>query len=252
MAKWIWRGRTLGGKSRALPAESLPKHTEDLHIPGGGIIRELVFGANDGLVAAFAVASGVNGAGVKSNVIFIAGIAELIGGTIAMGLGAYLSTKSQIEYFRGEMNREAYEVDNFPDTERQEIREIYEAKGFQGEILEKIISHITSDRKRWIDIMMHEELGLSLDGTTTPIKSGIATGFAYTFGAFMPVIPYAFMQPLHGLIASAIITLSVLFGAGAAKTIVTGKNFLRSGFESMAIGGLAAAATFLAGKIFAR
>ena len=243
MAKWTWRGRMLSGKN-------LPSHTETVHIPGGGIVRELVFGANDGLVAAFAVASGVNGAGVKSSVIFIAGLAELIGGTISMALGAYLSTKSQIEYYSGEMNREAYEVDNFPDVERQEIREIYESKGFKGEILEKIISHITSDRKRWVDIMMREELGLSLDGTM-PIKSGIATGCAYTFGALMPVIPYGFMQPLPGLIASAIITLTVLFGVGAAKTIVTGKNLFRSGFESMAIGGLAAAATFLAGKIFA-
>ncbi len=244
MAKWTWRGRMLNGKN-------LPSHTEAAHIPGGGIIRELVFGANDGLVAAFAVASGVNGAGVKSSVILIAGLAELIGGTISMALGAYLSTKSQIEYYRGEMNREAYEVDNFPEVERQEIREIYESKGFKDEILEKIISHITSDRKRWVEIMMNEELGLSLDPSTSPSKSAVATGGAYAFGALMPVIPYMFMQPGSGLLASAAVTLTVLFGVGAAKTIVTGKNLLRSGFESMAIGGLAAAATFLAGKMFA-
>jgi hypothetical protein len=124
MAKWTWRGSMLSGKN-------LPSHTETVHIPGGGIVRELVFGANDGLVAAFAVASGVNGAGVKSNVILIAGLTELIGGTISMALGAYLSTKSQIEYYNGEVDREAYEVDNSPDVERQEIREIYESKGFK-------------------------------------------------------------------------------------------------------------------------
>ncbi len=244
MGKWTWRGRTLSGKN-------LPSHTEAAHIPGGGIVRELVFGANDGLVAAFAVASGVNGAGIRSNVILIAGLAELIGGTISMALGAYLSTKSQIEYYRGEMNREAFEVDNFPEVERQEIREIYQSKGFSGEILEKIISHITSDRKRWVDIMMNEELGLSLDAGISPLKSGIATGGAYAFGALMPVIPYAFLAPASGLTASAIITLCVLFGVGAAKTVVTGKNPLRSGLESMSIGSLAAAATFLAGRIFA-
>ncbi len=164
-----------------LSGKNLPSHTETDHIPGGGIVRELVVGANDGLVAAFAVASGVNGAGVKSNVILIAGLAELIGGMISMALGAYLSTKSQIEYYNGEMNREVYEVDNLPDVERQEIREIYESKGLKGEILEKIISHITSDRKPWINKIMREELDMSLDNTTTPIKSGIATGCAYTF-----------------------------------------------------------------------
>ncbi len=244
MAKWSWRGRVLNDAGAA-------SHTETAHIPGGSIVRELVFGANDGLVAAFAVASGVNGAGVKSSVILIAGMAELIGGTISMALGAYLSTKSQIEYYQGEMSREGYEVDKFPEVERDEIREIYEAKGFHGEMLEKIISHITSDKKRWIDIMMREELGLSLDTVTSPKKSGIATGGAYAFGALMPILPYTFMQPLPGLIASAILTLIVLFGVGAAKTVVTGKILLRSGFESMAIGGLAAAATFLAGRLFA-
>ncbi len=244
MAKWSWRGRIMSGKD-------IDAHTEAVHVPGGSIVRELVFGANDGLVAAFAVASGVNGAGVQSKVILIAGLAELIGGTISMALGAYLSTKSQIEYYRGEMNREGYEVDNFPEVEKQEIREIYEAKGFKGEMLERIISHITSDKDRWVEIMMREELGLSIDQTVSPLKSGIATGGAYAFGALMPIIPYLFMQPSNGLIASAVLTLSVLFGVGAAKTVVTGKNTLRSGLESMAIGGLAAAATFIAGRFFA-
>lgn len=244
MAKWSWRGRVLSGKDTT-------SHSEAVHIPGGSIVRELVFGANDGLVAAFAVASGVNGAGVRGNVILIAGLAELIGGTISMALGAYLSTKSQIEYYGGEKDREAYEVDKFPEVERQEIREIYRAKGFNGDILERIIDHITSDKGRWIDIMMQEELGLSLDQTVSPLKSGIATGVAYAFGALMPILPYIFMQPGTGLVASAALTLSVLFGVGAAKTVVTGKNAWRSGFESMAIGGLAAAATFIAGKMFA-
>ncbi len=244
MAKWMWRGKTLQGKDSA-------SHTEALHIPGGSIVRELVFGANDGLVAAFAVASGVNGAGVKSNIIFIAGMAELIGGTISMALGAYLSTKSQIEYYRGEMNREGYEVDNFPEVEKQEVRDIYTAKGFTGEILDKIISHVTADKSRWVNIMMQEELGLSLDQNISPLKSGIATGLAYAFGALMPIIPYLFTQPAQGLVASVIITLSVLFGVGAAKTIVTGKSFFRSGLESMAIGGLAAAATYVGGRVFA-
>ncbi|MGC8654696.1 MAG: VIT1/CCC1 transporter family protein [Candidatus Kryptoniota bacterium] len=224
-------------------------HTEKSHIPGGGIVRELVFGANDGLVAAFAVASGVNGAGVTSSIILIAGLAELIGGTISMSLGAYLSTKSQIEYYDGEMKRERYEVEQFPEIEKQEIREIYQEKGFHGEILERIIEHITSDKNRWVDIMMKEELGLSLDQSISPIKSASAIGAAYALGAFMPIIPYIFLQPAAGLIASGLLTLAALFSVGAAKTFITGKKFLRSGFESMIIGGLAATATFLAGKL---
>jgi VIT1/CCC1 family predicted Fe2+/Mn2+ transporter len=98
-------------------------------------VRGLVFSANDGLVAAFAVISGVHGADQTSKVILIAGMAELIGGMIAMGLGAYLSVKSALEYFHGERAREEYEVEHYPERERHEVYEIYREKGFEPPIL---------------------------------------------------------------------------------------------------------------------
>jgi vacuolar iron transporter family protein len=221
-------------------------HSEAPHMPGGGIVRELVFGANDGLVAAFAVVSGVHGAAVSAHVVFLAGVAELLGGTIAMGLGGYLAAKSEREYYDAERRREEHEVDLYPETERREVTEIFRGKGFEGPILDAVVAHVTAERERWVETMMREELGLSLD-RRSPGISGAATGLAYAFGAAMPTMPYAFLPESVAFRASVGLTLATLFFVGAAKTVVTGLSWWRAGFEAMLIGALAAAATFATG-----
>jgi VIT1/CCC1 family predicted Fe2+/Mn2+ transporter len=223
-------------------------HSEATHIPGGGIVRELVFGANDGLVAAFAVVSGVYGAAVPAHVVFLAGVAELIGGTIAMGLGGYLAMKSEREYYLAERQREEHEVDLYPETERREVREIFRAKGFHGDVLDAIVGHVTAERGRWVDTMMRDELGLSLDARS-PLLSGAATGLAYAFGAAMPTLPYAVFGLTAAFRVSIALTLATLFFVGAAKTVVTGRSWWRAGMEATIIGAAAAAATFLAGHV---
>ena len=224
-------------------------HSEAPHIPGGGIVRELVFGANDGLVAAFAVVSGVYGAAAPAHVVFLAGFAELIGGTIAMGLGGYLAVKSEREYYLAERGREEREVDLYPESERKEVREIFRAKGFHGEVLNAIVAHVTAERSRWVDTMMRDELGLSLDPHRLPAVAGVATGAAYAFGAAMPTLPYAALAPTAASRASIALTLATLFFVGAAKTVVTGRSWWRAGVEATVIGALAAGATFAAGLL---
>jgi len=228
-----------------------PGFHQETHVPGGGLVRDFVFGANDGLVAAFAVVSGVHGAQQTSQVILVAGMAELVGGMIAMGLGAYLSVKSALEYFHGERAREEYEVENFPEKERAEVYEIYREKGFEPPILDQIVDHIVADKSRWVNIMMREELNLVGEEQLSPVKSALATGAAYAFGAAMPVMPYAFSSNValafHWSIA---LTIGVLFLVGAAKTVVTGTKWWRSGLEAMFIGALAASATYGIGVWF--
>ncbi|MDP3939685.1 MAG: VIT1/CCC1 transporter family protein, partial [Deltaproteobacteria bacterium] len=150
---------------------AIKKGHQERHVPGGGFVREVVFGANDGLVAAFAVVAGVHGAQLTSKIILIAGMAEVVGGMISMGLGAYLSVKSAIEYIRGERLREEYEVREFPERERREIYDIYKEKGFEPPILDSIVDHICADEKRWVKIMMQEELNLVEEETLSPSKS---------------------------------------------------------------------------------
>ena len=228
-------------------------HTEAAHIPGGRSLRDLVFGANDGLVAAFAVVSGVHGAAVSTRIVLLAGLAELIGGTIAMGLGAFLASKSEREFILSEREREEREVREFPEEERKEVRTIYARKGFRGEALDQMVAHVTADPVFWVDTMMTEELGLSAAPTAAPLKSGIVVAIAYALGAAFPVIPYALPIEVHtAFVASIAATLVALFAAGAAKTLMTGRPWLRSGLETVLVGALAAAATFLAGRWIAQ
>src|ERR1051325_3291699 len=198
-------------------------HSEDAHIPGGKNVRDLVFGANDGLVAAFAVVSGVHGAAVSTRIILLAGLAELIGGTLAMGLGAFLASKSEREFILSEREREEREVREFPDEERKEVRTIYARKGFRGEALEQLVAHVTADPVFWVDTMMTEELGLAAAPMVTPVKSGLVVALAYALGAACPVSPYALPIGVHAaFLASIVATLLALFAAGAAKTFMTG------------------------------
>jgi VIT1/CCC1 family predicted Fe2+/Mn2+ transporter len=224
-------------------------HTEAAHIPGGRSLRDLVFGANDGLVAAFAVASGVRGASVSPRIVLLAGLAELIGGTIAMGLGAFLAAKSEREFILSEREREEREVVEFPDEERKEVRTIFSRKGFRGKALEQMVEHVTADPVFWVDTMMTEELGLSAMPQTSPLRSGLLVAFAYALGAAFPVVPYALPLSITAAFAWSIgLTLLALFAAGSLKTRMTGRPWLRSGLETVLIGALAAAATFAAGR----
>ncbi|MFL5416577.1 MAG: VIT1/CCC1 transporter family protein [Myxococcales bacterium] len=227
-------------------------HSEAAHIPGGKNVRDLVFGANDGLVAAFAVVSGVHGAAASTKFVLLAGLAELLGGTVAMGLGAFLAAKSEREYILEERAREEYEVARFPEVERREVRTIFENKGYRGAALDTIVSHVTADRKFWVDTMMTEELGLAVAPTVEPLRSGAVVAAAYALGAAFPVVPYALPIAISNAFAlSSILTLCTLFAAGAAKTKMTGRKWYRSGFESAMVGAIAAAATYVAGNLLA-
>jgi VIT1/CCC1 family predicted Fe2+/Mn2+ transporter len=225
-------------------------HTEAAHIPGGRSLRDLVFGANDGLLAAFAVVSGVHGAAVSTGIVLLAGLAELIGGTIAMGLGAFLAAKSEREFVMSEREREEREVIEFPEEERKEVRTIFARKGFKGEALEQMIAHVTADPVFWVDTMMTEELGLSAVPHTAPLRSGLVVAWAYALGAAFPVIPYALPVVVQSAFPLSVgCTLVALFVAGSLKTLMTGRPWLRSGLETVLVGALAAAATFLAGRL---
>jgi len=225
-------------------------HTEQIHSAGGPSVRDVMLGLNDGLVAAFAVTSGVAGAFSSPRVVVMAGMAEMLGGAVSMGLAAYASARAQYEYYQSEVQREREEIKRWPERERDEVRSIYRAKGFGGPLLDQIVAHITSDPSRWSGIMMREELGFGADVAEPPLKSATTVGVAYLLGAAVPLLPYVFAAPPLGIVISAIATIVVLFGVGAAKTIITTRSWWRSGLESMAIGIAAGAVTYGAGLLF--
>lgn len=225
-------------------------HTEQVHAAGGERIRDLILGLNDGLVASLAVTSGVSGAFTASRVVIMAGLSEMLGGAVSMGLAAFISARSQIEFYHSEIEREHLEMRKWPDRERDEIRAIYRAKGFTGKLLDDIVAHITSDPKRWSDVMMREELGLHHEHLEVPHRSALRVGISYLLGAAIPIIPYTILAPSVAVMVSAFVTIAALFAVGALKTILTSRSWWRSGLESLAVGVAAAIVTYGAGWIF--
>ncbi len=140
----------------------------------------------------------------------------------------------------------------FPEEERKEVRTIFARKGFRGEALEQMVEHVTADPTFWVDTMMTEELGLAAVPAVAPLRSGVVVAAAYGLGAAFPVVPYALPIAVQSAFAlSVAATLAALFVAGALKTRMTGRPWLRSGLETVLVGALAAAATFLAGRLIA-
>ncbi len=227
-------------------------HTERIHALGGGrSLRDVMLGLNDGLVAAFAVTSGVAGAFTTANIVVMAGLAEMLGGAVSMGLAAFASARAHLEFYRSEEQRERDEIRMWPDHERDEIRNIYRDKGFSGPLLDQIVSHIIADPARWRSVMMREELGFGAEVMEPPLRSALTVGGAYLLGAAVPLLPYLYVPQPLGVLISALATIVALFAVGAAKTVLTARSWWRSGLESMAIGVVAAAVTYSVGRIFA-
>jgi vacuolar iron transporter family protein len=226
-------------------------HTERIHAVGSGpSLRDLILGLNDGLVAAFAVTSGVAGAFSSNKIVVMAGLAEMLGGAVSMGLAAFASARAHREFYRSEEQREREEISKWPEHERDEIRNIYRDKGFHGPLLDQIVSHITADPTRWRGVMMREELGFGAEVMEPPLHSGLTVGGAYLVGATVPLLPYLLVEPSLGIVVSALATIIALFAVGAVKTVLTARPWWRSGLESMAIGAVAAIVTYSVGLAF--
>lgn len=155
----------------------------------GGFLRDVVLGSSDGLVAVLAFVAGVSATLGARRTILLAGLAEMFAGAASMGLGAYLGSKSEREFYHLELAREKREIVEMPHEEREEIRQIYEKKGFAGKELEMVVDRITEDKERWLKVMMHEELGFARNAGTSPIRSGLAMSLAYVVGAAVPILP---------------------------------------------------------------
>ncbi len=216
-------------------------------------IGDLVYGGLDGIVTTFAIVSGVAGAALGAGVILILGLANLLADGLSMATGAYLSSKSEREYYQRERAREAWEVDHTPEGERAELIEIYVAKGYDLQDAERMVDILTRDRERWVEAMMVNELGL-LPDDRTPLLSALATFAAFVAAGSLPLAVYLLglgvpITPARAFPVSAALSALALFGLGAAKVLVTGRSWFRSGLEMLVVGGLAASIAYLVGYL---
>lgn len=220
------------------------------HFTGGATVRDIVIGMSDGLTVPFALAAGLSGAVAASGLVVTAGLAEIAAGSIAMGLGGYLAARSDAEHYSSERVREQQEVIEKPDAERAEVQEVFESYGLTAEESAPIVAALAQRPEAWVDFMMRFELGLEAPDPKRALTSALTIAASYIVGGFIPLTPYILIAVARdALVWSVAVTLVALAVFGYVKGHFTGTNPLRSGAQTVLIGGLAAAAAFLIARL---
>ena len=224
---------------------------ETWEIRGGGGVRDMIFGANDGLVSTLAFVVGAFGAVSDSYIVLLTGMAELFAGTISMAVGSYQSCKSELEVLERENQRKKVRKGGTPEEEREKLIKFYQAEGFKRGEAEAIVNRISEEDALPIQVSTLEDLGLAPKELGSPVKAGVLCGVSFGLAALVPILPFVLsISGWQSLIASIIGTVAALFGVGAMKTIFSRKNWVRSGLEMMVIGAFAAAITYMIGTLF--
>lgn len=223
------------------------KNTEK-HNKGAAWFKDFILGGQDGLVNVLGIILGMAIATHDSKIVIIAGLAATFAESVSMGAVVYTSTKALSDYYKSQEQLEEIEIEQIPEMERIEIKNIYYQKGFRGKLLNDIVHRITSDKKMWKDIMMKEELELSNE-LAHPVKSAIIVLLASLVGSFIPLTAFFFLPIQTAIISSLIISAIALFITGAIEGKLTVGSWIKKGFQLMIIGMAAALVGFLVGKL---
>jgi vacuolar iron transporter family protein len=220
------------------------------HFTASETVRDMVIGMSDGLTVPFALAAGLSGAVDSTALIITAGLAEVAAGAIAMGLGGYLAARTDAEHFTTERAREERETQELPETEAAEVAQVFRGYGLPEETVTAVVGAIRSDRKRWVGFMMKFELGMEEPDPRRARNSALTIALSYVAGGLVPLSPYFFLGSIHlALIVSVIVTLLALFWFGFIKGRFTTHRALRSAWQTVLVGGLAASAAFAIAKL---
>ncbi len=221
--------------------------------PSSMYLKDFVYGAVDGAVTTFAVVAGVAGAGMSAGVIIILGFANLLADGFSMAVSNYLGTRAENQFRAETRKREQDEIHKWPEGEREEVRQIYALKGFEGELLDQVVDVITKDHERWIDTMLQEEHGMTLHDHN-PRKAGLSTLLAFTLIGLIPLLPYLINWIAPGSIASSffwssILTAGAFLCIGAIKAQFVNQSKCIAAIETLAIGGIAAILAYAVGVL---
>lgn len=208
-------------------------------------VRDFVYGGVDGAVTTFAVVSGVSGAELSVGVVLILGFANLAADGFSMAASNYLGTRAEQDDHRRLEAIERRHIEVAPEGEREEVREIYRNKGFEGDDLEKAVELITSDKERWVRTMLTEEYGLPAE-IRSPWKAAAATFSAFVICGLVPLLPYLFAAK-DAFAVSGVMTGLTFFLIGSLKSRWATSGWLRSGVETLAVGAAAAVLAYVAG-----
>ncbi|MBC2580957.1 VIT1/CCC1 transporter family protein [Clostridium sp. DJ247] len=221
----------------------------------GKYIKSLVYGGLDGIITTFAVAAGVAGASLSAGIMLILGFAHLIADGFSMAIGDYLSSKAETEYKQEERQREIWEVEHYPEGEKQELVEIYMEKGISEKDAKTITEIISKYKKAWVDIMVVEELQI-VEENESAVGNALVTFFSFLIFGFIPLVAYVVSKFIPGIqqdtfMITCILTGITLFILGMIKVKITGKNWFISGLEMLIVGGITAAVAYIIGVLLA-
>jgi len=226
----------------------LPHTYTERHRHPHELLGDVLLGLNDGIATTLVFALSVAGASSTYNTVILAGLAEMFAGGVSMFLGGYVSAQSERDAAQHQIAVEEQEIEHEPEEEREELREIYREKGFSGPQLTGIVDHLTSDKQRWLNSLIRDELLLRPGEFQNPWKVATALGVSFIIGAFVPVFPFILRIDAAPLAAAALSILA-LFAVGAARSRYSHRSWLRSGAEMVLVGLIGTGAGLLIGKL---
>jgi len=211
----------------------------------GGLLRNVVYGFNDGLTANFGLIAGVIGAAVAPHIILISGISGMIADALSMGSSGYLAAISEKEVYDHERKMEKEEILLMPELETEELSLIYESKGMSRDDAANLAAEVMKDPAQALEEKVRVELGIG-KANMSPFREGWITGLATAIGALIPVFPFFFLTGSTAIWTAFTIAMLAHFGVGAARSFFTGRGIFRSGFDMFIVGfGIAAAGYFI-------
>jgi VIT1/CCC1 family predicted Fe2+/Mn2+ transporter len=214
-------------------------------------LGDFVLGAVDGAITTFAIVAGAAGAGLSNGVVLVLGLANVLADGLSMAAGNFLRARSDLQLLARFRRMEEAHIEHIPEGEREEVRQIFQSKGFEGEVLEKIVETITQDRRQWVDTMLTEEWGLQLT-PPTPWRAGLATFAAFVLAGLVPLGPVMValsLQAEETFLWSAAFTGIIFFVVGYIRGRVVERRPLAAGLETLLIGGTAAAVAYVVGRL---
>ena len=238
-------GRVIRAQTDAL---GIPSHRERHRKTNW--LRDVILGGQDGLVNILGIILGVIAADGSTTVLLVTGVAAAITESISMGAVGYTSSVSERDYYESERRVELEEIAAEPDVERQEIRDIYAAKGFGGDLLDRVVDTITANRERWLETMMAEELHLQPVRTFDAIRTAVVVTIATLIGHVIPLVPFAVLERTPALVTAFVLSGLVLFGVGAYSALTLVGSWRRSGVQMVLIGLGAAIVGYAISKAF--
>jgi predicted membrane protein (TIGR00267 family) len=225
--------------------------SRERHRSAGGWLGSAIYGVNDGHGAVFGIVSGMAGYGANSHLVLASGLAGMIASALSMGSGAWLAAKSEREAHEAEVSRERREIEANPEEERQELELMYQLKGFSEEESRLLAKRAAGNPELLLKTKLHEELNLSEEAFPSPWTNAVSAGLSTSVGAFIPLVPFFFCGGMTAIVWSLAISIAAHFAVGAAKTLVTGLNWFKSGMEMTIVSVIAAVVTYGLGYLFA-